>query len=50
MDLLEAGRQAGEPFWVTLARVRLAYPKLVPKALQAEVESYAAWLRQSGDI
>lgn len=43
-QLLEAGRQAGEPIDVTLARVRRAYPGLTEAAMQAEVEAYAVWL------
>jgi hypothetical protein len=45
-ELLEAGRQAGEPIDVTLARVRRAYPRLTEAAVEAEVEAYRAWLRE----
>ena len=48
-ELLEAGRQAGEPIDVPLARVRRAYPTMNPAALQVNVESYAAWLLESSD-
>jgi hypothetical protein len=48
-ELLEAGRQAGEPIDVTLARVRRAYPTMNLAALQVNVESDAAWLLEFSD-
>lgn len=49
MEILEAGRLAGDPIAVTLARVGRAYPKLTSAALDAEVEAYRAWLQKCGD-
>lgn len=48
-EILEAGRQAGEPIAVTLARVRRAYPRLTEAAMDAEIEAYLAWLQKCGE-
>jgi hypothetical protein len=41
-ELLEAGRQAGEPIPVTLASVQRAYPQLTEAEMYTEVSAYRA--------
>lgn len=49
MEILDAGRQAGEPVAVTVARIRRAYPQLTEAEMDAEVEGYLAWLQRGVD-
>lgn len=49
MEILEAGRKAGEPIAVTLTRVRRVHPRLTEAALDAEFEAYQTWLRKCGE-
>jgi hypothetical protein len=44
MEILERGRDIGEPLEVTFARVGAAYPNLTGDELDAEVDAYQAWL------
>jgi hypothetical protein len=45
-EILYAGKQAGDPLEVTFARVGAAYPNLTGDEMQAEIDSYIAWVQR----